>query len=97
MGKRKFRVSFEGEAVIELDDAVIRVVNDEWRASFYQLVTPEDIAKHIGYNMIVNNAALDDLDGWADQPEGNAQVLRQPEWEVDARLIQGVSENGSRF
>lgn len=41
MAKHRFRLMFEGEAVIELDDAVIDAVTDEWRSKFYQLNSPE--------------------------------------------------------
>lgn len=84
MAKHRFRLMFEGEAVIELDDAVIDAVTDEWRSKFYQLNSPEQIARHIGYNLVINNARLDQLDGWADQPESNAQVVERPDWDVDA-------------
>jgi hypothetical protein len=85
MAKRIFVVSFEAEAVIELDDAVIDAVDSEWRSVFYQLHTPEDIAEHIGFNLVINRAELSHLDGWADQSDENAFVLEDPEWFVTAR------------
>lgn len=42
MSKRTFELEFTGTATIELDDAVIDAVDDDWRAVFYQLHTPED-------------------------------------------------------
>ena len=74
MGKRKFIVSMNFAVPIELDDHVIEVVDDEWRKSLYDLHTPEDIAQHIAYNMVVNHAQLSMLDGWADQPDSNAEI-----------------------
>jgi len=85
--KRKFLVEFRGEAEIELDDAVIDVVDDEWRSQLYDLKTPEEIAKHIGYNLVINQWNLSNLDGWADQPNSNARVISEPEWEVSAEEI----------
>lgn len=82
MSKRRFRIEFSGEAVIELDDAVIDIVDDEWRAVLYNLHTVEDIAEHIGYNLVINNALLSMLDGWADQPDGNAIVIEWPDWDI---------------
>lgn len=82
MAKHQFRLRFEAEAVIELDDAVIDAVTDEWRSMFYQLHSPEQIARHVGYNLVINNAGLDQLEGWADQPESNARIVQQPDWEV---------------
>lgn len=62
--------------VIELDDVVIDAVDDEWRSNFYShLETPTDIAEHIAFNIIVNDAELSDLDGFADQPNDFARIL----------------------
>ncbi len=82
MGKRKFEITFNGIAYIELDDQVIDVVDDEWRSHLYNLRTPEEIAEHIAYNLIFNNGSLSILDGWADQPDENAKY-RDMETEVD--------------
>lgn len=54
MSKRTFELEFTGTATIELDDAVIDAVDDDWRAVFYQLHTPEEIARHVGYNLVIN-------------------------------------------
>jgi hypothetical protein len=72
---RYFNVRFTGEAVIALADEVIDAVDDEWRSMFYNLHTPEDIAEHIGYNLVVNHWDLTSLDGWADQPRTNAKLV----------------------
>lgn len=97
MGKRKFELGFfiydqyVDSAIIELDDVVIEAVDDEWRSCFYKLYTPEDIAKHIGFNLVVNRCLLSDLDGWADQPDGNARVLEWPDlnwdWDIEVEEI----------
>jgi hypothetical protein len=79
--KRTFEIELTGTATVELDDQVIQVVDDEWRAALYPLHTPEEIAQHVAYNLIVNNARLSQLDGWADQPNTNARVVRL-EWET---------------
>jgi hypothetical protein len=68
---------------IELDDKVINVVNDEWRNVLYDLYTPEEIAEHIVYNMVVNHANLSQLDGWADQSNDNAK-LGHIHWETES-------------
>jgi len=81
-------VSFNGEVEIELDDRVIDVVHDEWRASIYShLHTAEDIVKHIAFNIVLNHAHLSMLDGWADQPDKNAKVKDEYDWELDVREI----------
>ncbi len=82
MSKKRFRIEFTGEAVIELDDAVIDTVTDEWRSVFYNLRTVEDIAEHIGYNLVIRNRRLDQLDGWADISNELARIIELPEWKL---------------
>jgi len=74
--KRQFYVDFgdRGDVIIELDEKVISVVDDEWRASLYDLHTPEEIAAHIAFNL-VEGSCLSRLDGWADQPDENARII----------------------
>lgn len=86
MAKQTFTVQLTGEAVVELDDAVITVVDDEWRAALYDLHGADEIAKHVAYNLIVNNLKLSQMDGWADQPDDNARVVTVA-WEVDAANV----------
>ena len=100
MGKRRLKLHFSiyGEyvdsAVIELDDAVIEAVDDAWRSTFFynNLRTPERIAAHVGYNLIINDLSLSQMDGWADQPDENARVLEWPllpptGWEIEAEEV----------
>jgi hypothetical protein len=57
-------IHFEG--TIELDDKVISAVNDDWRKLFYpSITTPQKIAEHIAFNMIVNDLKLSGIDGFA--------------------------------
>lgn len=81
MAKKQFGITLHGYAVIELDDAVLNTVDDEWRDSFYNLTSPEDIAAHIAFNLIVNHWKLSQLDGWADMPDKFAQV-GDSEWDI---------------
>ena len=78
----KFRITYTVYADLQLDQHVIDAVDDEWRSSFYNLHTPEDIAKHIGRNLI-RNARLSMLDGWADQADTSASLAISNE-EVEA-------------
>jgi hypothetical protein len=88
--KHKFTITLYGEATIELDDDVINAVDDEWRSSFYQLHSKEDIAEHIGYNLIINNITLSHMDGWADMLNHKASIIEYPDWEVTAtELLDG--------
>lgn len=83
--KRKFEVEMRVLAVVELDDAVIEAVDDEWRSMFYKLHTPEDIAEHIAYNLIINKWPLSSLDGWANLPDDFAKLV-----EVECDLFEAV-------
>ena len=86
---RKFRLLFEldygdylvDSAVIEIDQELIDVVDDDWRNHLYNLHTPEEIAEHIGYNLIVNNINLSQMDGWADKDNSLARVISWPDLE----------------
>ena len=82
MGKKRFRVEFTGEAVIELDDAIFDAVDDEWRSVFYDLNTIYDIAEHIGYNLVIRNCPLSRMDGWADMPDDLARIIEESDWET---------------
>ena len=88
MSKRKFYLEFVGSATIELDDAVIDAVDDEWRESLYNLHTPEEIAEMVGRCMVCMHWPLSQLDGWADQPNSNARIIQDANWEtVEVREI----------
>ena len=79
---KKFAVVFEVTVEIELDEKVISVVDDAWRDVLYPLHSEEDIAEHIAYNLARNNARLSQLDGWADQPDSNANLISE-KWELE--------------
>ncbi len=88
MSKRYFEILIDGRAIVELDDEVINVVDDEWRSKFYPLHTPEQIAEHVGYNLIINKWKLSRLSGWANQPNSNARIIEVLSAELD---ISGIS------
>jgi len=104
MMKRKFKVHVEcnmsslGYAIVELDQKVIDAVDDDWRHYFYNLVTPEEIAEHIAYNLIVNEVRLTQLDGWANLSDDMARIIKRPErpdWEFEAEEILDGSDDGN--
>jgi|GEM_PF-5798726 len=86
---RKFIVQWTTECVIELEDEVIDRVDDEWRRFLYDLNTPEEIAEHIAFNIIVNNAGLSRLDGWADLPDRMARVTEVDRYWWDSNEVKG--------
>ena len=75
MADRKFRVKLVIDCDIILDEEVINRVDDEWRSQFYSLTSANDIAEHIAYNLVVNNARLSQLDGWADMKDLQAAII----------------------
>jgi hypothetical protein len=82
MSKRIFDLEFHGIASIELDDAVINAVDADWRTSLYDLHGAEEIARHIGYNVVINGLHLSSMDGWADQDNANARIVGPVEWDT---------------
>lgn len=67
-------IHFEGK--IKIDNEVINAIDDEWRAMFYRdLITAQDIAEHIAFNIIVNGSNLSRLDGFANFPDEYAQIV----------------------
>jgi hypothetical protein len=81
--KRRFAIIVRGAAILELDQAVIDAVDDDWRADLYDLRTPEEVAEMVGRCMVAYHSRLSSLDGWADQPDENARIVRGPEWETE--------------
>lgn len=72
--KRRFEIEQRRTFIVELDEQVINAVDVDWRASFYDLYTPEQIATHIGLNLI-ERVGLSQLDGFADQPNSAARIV----------------------
>jgi hypothetical protein len=63
--KRRFFVTVTTSATIEIDDAVFKeVLNHEWQRTFYNLKTREEVAAHVGYNLMINRIGLSIMDGF---------------------------------
>lgn len=84
MSTRTFDIELHGTATVEIDDAVIAAVDDDWRSSLYNLHTPEEIAQHIAFNLIVNGIHLSSMDGWADQDNSKARTVGTTDWTIEA-------------
>lgn len=89
---RTFEITFDGNATLVLEDAVIDAVDDSWRASFYDLVTPEQIAEQIAFNLL-RGWKLHQLDGWADQPDSNARLIENPNDVFDDLSVSAIERN----
>lgn len=91
MTMRKFRVRFETEVEIEIDDKLLKSCNtDEWRAEMLPYTRDEQFAEHIAFNMGINRIQLRSIDGYADQPAGSVvmpSTRSRFDWEVEATEI----------
>jgi len=65
-------IHFDG--IIEIENEVIKSVDEEWRNKFYPCKNPQEVAEHIAYNMIVNDLLLSQLDGFANFPDNFAKL-----------------------
>lgn len=62
---------------IEDADVVTRVVedHDDWRGTYYDMRTEEDVLEHLAYNCVANGRRdVTRLDGWADLPDTAARM-----------------------
>ncbi len=88
MTKRLFEVEFTGMVVLELDDAVIDAVDDDWRKVLYDLQTPEEIADMVAFNLVINGYKLSGLDGWSNQPDENAKIVEDADWDTYVKAVE---------
>ena len=79
----KFIVTYEASVELEISDALIEnCMTEDWQAACNKL-TAEKIAAHIGYNVLRNNVTdVSQLDGFADRPATDMQVLRE-DWDLE--------------
>jgi hypothetical protein len=80
MAKMHFEIELIGHMTLELDEAVIQAVNDEWRKQLFNLKNPDEIARFIARLMAVEQLTLSQIEGWADQPDSNAKIF-DVEWD----------------
>jgi hypothetical protein len=73
MAKRRYAFSVVVEGVLECDPEVVDRVDDEWRKTFYHLMTEEQVVEMLAFNL-VQERALSSLDGWGDCENSQAQV-----------------------
>jgi hypothetical protein len=61
---------------LEVNPEVIAVaLTPEWQANFYVFQNERDVLDHLAYNLVINNARLSQLDGWADRPDSDCVVV----------------------
>lgn len=87
MTDRRFHIEWIVDCEIVLDEEVINRVDDEWRNVLYNLRTPTEIAEHIAYNLVMNNARLSQLDGWADMKDTQAKLISDDIFDMSCEEI----------
>jgi len=85
--RRKYRIHFSTTVEIEVDDAVIDAIDDEWRRTYFKLKTPTEIAEHIAYNMHINNCNLSEIDGFADRKDEEAAITDEGDWDIEGEIL----------
>lgn len=80
--RKEFRVKLTCYVTLRISPTVLAGVDDGWRQTYYQLHSDEDVAQHIAYNMVVNDLSLQQIDGFADRKEREAEVF-DTEWDTE--------------
>lgn len=52
---------------LEFDDSLLP--DNEWRDTFHNIRTVDQLAKHLAYNNVVNACTLSQIDGFADRTD----------------------------
>jgi hypothetical protein len=74
MSKKKYECSVT--ATVEVDEDLIKTaLEKEWRETFYDFHTPEEVVAFIAYNLIHNNIRLTQIDGFADKNDNQAKII----------------------
>ncbi len=80
--RRRFVVSISLE--IDVDESLLAsVLTDEWRGRFYDLQSSADVAEHLAFNLLCGCGSVGKLDGFADQPDDAAEIVRDSWWNTD--------------
>lgn len=70
------RFNIELTAQIDVDETVLtEALSEEWRSTFYDLRTREQVAAHLFYNLI-RGVEITELDGFADMLRASAKIVR---------------------
>ena len=73
MGRRKFVVEIPTTVTVEFDSSLLP--DKEWRETFYNICTLQQLAEHFAYNRIANGIEdISMLDGFADQEESTVKM-----------------------
>jgi hypothetical protein len=76
MARKVYHVRLIGEIDIDLDDEVIKAgASDDFKSIFGYNMKPDEVAQHLAYSKVVMGANLENLDGFADQPNMNMKIL----------------------
>lgn len=96
MRKFRFTISVDdnetGQGIIELDESVIvEGLSEEFKKYFYDLHTPEGVASHIAWCMVVRDLYPEVIEGWLILNKDTAKITHFPsgynDFEVTAEEI----------
>lgn len=80
----RYRVVFLVESEIELSDELVKeALTPEWASQFYRFDNPCEVAQHVAYNFLRNNAKLSQLDGFAQMKDKVDASLIDEDWTLD--------------
>ncbi len=94
---RRFRVRIEREVEIGISEDVLRATaSQEWIESIGDFgKDPLRVAEHLAHNLVTNDLRLQQIDGYADQPDDAARVVDDSWPDYEAEEIPS-SKKGSR-
>jgi hypothetical protein len=73
---KKFSLVYETRLEIEIDPRVFKQALDpDWARQFYKF-TEQEIAEFVGYNVVVNNCRLSQIDGFANLADDLIKVTK---------------------
>lgn len=87
MTTRKFRVTVTASVTLELDERVLAHVDDDWRRQFYPLRSAEEVAEHLGHNVLLNGCDLSDIDGFANLDDALMRVSDEDVEDIEVEAL----------
>lgn len=81
-----------GQGIIEIDNEIIEEgLSEEFKKYFYDLRTPEGVASHLAWAMVVRGYEPEQIEGWTNLNKDTVVITRYPsgydDFEVTAEEI----------
>lgn len=92
----KFKVTFHVTVELDVDRSVIKeATSADWRKSFYDLRTPEEVAEHIAFNAVANDIRdVTALDGFALIDKEKVKYVKFEHEFIEAERVIGRQRGG---